>query len=411
MVKDWVKQHRNHLMLGGAFGVIAVTAGTIIAGGATSGPMQVSQEAVDIFHGTPDEQVVSFYDHVCEQVGHVNELPRQFGQADVAVVGEEETEHADIYRRHADTVAADLRNIAEELHRINDNAPTDVHRVDGAEDGTNFRGALNPLVDYTRGRADGAVDTAERINAGEENPVGDELRDRVGEYREYLADTPAGMADPLEASMEQAAIFSEATEKQVRESENCAELFSDNGLDQDEVVESYVDFYATLREASEVWNNSLDTLRGYDPSVYPTIADAAVGLQTSWQAIADGSRNAAAMMDEFELNQADSDAGLEFAEDLTTHAAEAGRAYAGTASWAAEAAERVEQVGGGLDQALIEELTAEFNDKAIEQQRRLVQVGIDVEVPTVATADAVRSDGERAEAEAAGEQPDGEGDG
>lgn len=394
-LRGFINNHKVGVAVGGTALVAGVVTAVLVTS-AVQGPMAVDQEAVDIFNAKEDPKAVAFYDSVCAEVTVLSELPRQFATADSDSIGMDLPGRAEVYTAAAADAAGVVKATRDRVARIDDNAPV-VDRVDGSTEGADYRGALTPVLDYLD--AEGV-----KVSRASESPklvapaTDDDLSVGVDAAREAVTDVPGGIAEPLQASMESASLFSEATQDAVVNSMSCRSLLNpDAAVDPDTVVAAFPELLDRINQASTAWSEGLAPLRAFSDGGEQSYADAVYSIRNAWESAGDGAEKAVGILDAFAVHEDDEKA-QRAAAQLPGKRDEVRDGYAGLRDWAQDAVARIDAVTvaeptqadvDALD-AVVAELGDEFTERNLAQQKLVTSVGSSLVMPNEATAQAAR---------------------
>lgn len=394
-VRGFINNHKVGTAVGGTV-IVAGVVTAVLVSSAVRGPMAVDQDAVDMFNAKVDEKSVSFYDSVCAEVNVLAELPRKFATADADSIGLDLPGRAGVYTASADDVVGDVSRVRERVAKIDENAPV-VERVDGAAEGTDYHGALEPLMAYLDTARGSVADAAGSPDLRE--PDDDEALTRaVTSVRDAVTAVPGGVAEPLQESLESASLFSEATQKAVTESMNCRSLLNpDAAVDPDYVVEAYPDLLEAINEASTAWAEGLEPLQAFSDGAEQSYDDAVAALQQAWLSAAAGAEKSIAVLDRFTVHEDDEKA-QQAAAGLPGERDRVRDGYDSLRQWALDASDRIAAVAvadptqadvDALD-AEVSALSDEFTERNVAQQKLVTRVGTSLAMPNDATAEAAR---------------------
>lgn len=394
-VRGFINNHKVGTAVGGTVLVAGVVTAVLVSS-AVRGPMAVDQDAVDLFNAKVDEKSVAFYDSVCAEVNVLAELPRKFATADADSIGLDLPGRAGVYTASADDMVGDVSRVRERVAKIDENAPV-VERVDGAAEGTDYHGALEPLMAYLDTARGGVVDAAGSPDLRE--PADDAALTRgVTSVRDAVTAVPGGVAEPLQESLESASLFSEATQKAVTNSTNCRSLLNpDAAVDPDYVVEAYPDLLEAINEASTAWAEGLEPLQAFSDGGEQSYDDAVTALQQAWMSAAAGAEKSIAVLDRFTVHEDDEKA-QQAAAGLPGERDRVRDGYDSLRQWALDASDRIAAVAvadptqadvDALD-AEVSALSDEFTERNVAQQKLVTRVGTSLAMPNDATAQAAR---------------------
>lgn len=394
-VRGFINKHKVGTAVGGT-ALVAGVITTVLLSSAVRGPMAVDQDAVDLFNTKVDEKSVAFYDSVCAEVNVLAELPRKFATADADSIGLDLPGRAGVYTDSADGTVEDVSRVRDRVAKIDERAPV-VERVDGASEGTDYRGALEPLMAYLDTARGSVADAAKSPDLRE--PADDEALARgVSSARDAVIAVPGGVAEPLQESLESASLFSEATQKAVTESVNCRTLLNpDAAVDPDYVVEAYPDLLEAINEASTAWAKGLEPLQAFSDGGEQSYDDAVAALQQAWLSAAGGAEKSIAILDRFTVNEDDEKA-QQAAAGLPEERDRVRDGYDSLRQWSLDASDRIAALAvanptqedvAALD-AEVSALSEEFTGRNVAQQKLVTRVGTSLAMPNDATAQAAR---------------------
>lgn len=380
-------------------GVPAVLGGAV-AVMTTSGRMVVDQQAVDVFHAHVDEQVLGYYDTVCSEITKTQGVSRDFTITAQDVVGLAPSDAAVMWKERLGEAADDLVEITRRLQQVDADAPVKVLRPDDGVEGTDFRGALVPLVQVV---GDGAARVRGVVGddrwAGVEDPV--VHQEVVSEAMGVVAGIPGEVVGVLDQVVGGARVFSEATKQAVEQRSSCGSLLSPR-VDQDVVFAEVVEAYGLVRRVHERFGEAMEQVEGLESLTGEDLVAARHQIAQTWSAVAETAEENRWELDQWENTREPDTPEWKAVQQVQVVAEEVARVYRDVGVWAREqesTAAQTELSVAGL-QDMLNASVEGLRDQQIAEARVVTKALTTMPVPNEATRIALeekRADGESAD--------------
>lgn len=373
----------------GAVAVSLIGLGSIAYMNYSEGRMLVTEDVQDLANKTIDQDTARYYSAVCQQINTITDTTRNYLTLSEQSIGKDTAGTRELYASGVGQASADLFTAADKLQDIDANAPT-VARVDSVE--TNFSGALTPIINESRKQADIIGDQKDNIL----NSSDDQLGDTVSSSITIVNDGVKSILDNMNTFVEEAPIYSEATQNALQHDANCANIMdttfsSEDGGDKI-VVDGLVDIYSTvqthhdnmtanmnkLNSFADMSGASPDTVKSLMSQTWDKIHDDSVAANDAIQKLSNpytvDDKEYATMIKA--LNVVDTDRDV----------------YADWATWSDGVRNELRNVDPNdteAFQSFMEKLSNEIRDNNIRETRFMTRVSSQMPVPNDATADAI----------------------